>query len=56
MASANQVLDMSPVGMIFTVLKSAADTQKASLDLGPGISSKCQRVLRTRSVIPVTKL
>lgn len=33
MATQNQVLDMSPVGMIFTVLQSAADTNGRSLDL-----------------------
>jgi len=33
MAIANQLLDMTPVGMLFTVLKSSADTGGASLDL-----------------------
>lgn len=33
MATKNQVLDMSPVGMIFTVLKSSEDTNGNSLDL-----------------------
>jgi mannose-6-phosphate isomerase-like protein (cupin superfamily) len=33
MATRNQILDMSPVGMIFTVLKTAKDTNGASLDL-----------------------
>jgi mannose-6-phosphate isomerase-like protein (cupin superfamily) len=33
MAIKNQLLDMTPIGMRFTVLKSAADTQGKSLDL-----------------------
>jgi mannose-6-phosphate isomerase-like protein (cupin superfamily) len=33
MALANQLLDMSPIGMRFTVLKTAADTAGKSLDL-----------------------
>lgn len=33
MAIKNQVLDMAPVGMVFTVLQSAADTNGKSLDL-----------------------
>lgn len=33
MAVKNQILDMSPIGMIFTVVKSKADTDGKSLDL-----------------------
>ena len=33
MATKNQILDMTPVGMQFTVLQSAADTGGKSLDL-----------------------
>lgn len=33
MATKNQLLDMTPIGMQFTVLKSSADTGGKSLDL-----------------------
>jgi hypothetical protein len=33
MATKGQLLDMSPVGMKFTVLQSGADTEGKSLDL-----------------------
>lgn len=33
MVTKNQILDMTPIGMIFTVLRTAADTNGKSLDL-----------------------
>lgn len=41
MASKNQLLDMTPVGMKFTVLKTGADTGGKSLDLHWELSPKC---------------
>src|ERR1700759_5509827 len=41
MATQNQVLDMSPVGMKFTVLKTAADTAGQSLDLHWELLPQC---------------
>ena len=33
MVTKNQILDMTPIGMVFTVLQTAADTDGKSLDL-----------------------
>lgn len=33
MVTKNQILDMTPIGMVFTVLQTAADTEGKSLDL-----------------------
>ena len=44
MQKAGQVLDMSPLGMIFTVVKSAEDTNGASLDLHWRLLPKCNMV------------
>ncbi len=44
MASKNQLLDMTPIGMIFKVLKSAADTDGKSLDLHWELLPKCNTV------------
>lgn len=41
MATKNQVLDMSPVGMKFTVLQSGEDTNGKSLDLHWELLPKC---------------
>ena len=41
MAIKNQVLDMTPLGMKFTVLQTAADTQGKSLDLHWELSPGC---------------
>lgn len=41
MATKNQVLDMTPVGMKFTVLQAAADTGGRSLDLHWELLPKC---------------
>jgi mannose-6-phosphate isomerase-like protein (cupin superfamily) len=41
MATKNQVLDMTPVGMKFTVLQAAADTNGKSLDLHWELLPKC---------------
>lgn len=41
MATKNQVLDMTPVGMKFTVLQAAADTDGKSLDLHWELLPKC---------------
>jgi len=41
MATKNQVLDMTPVGMKFTVLQAAADTAGKSLDLHWELLPKC---------------
>lgn len=44
MASKNQLLDMTPIGMIFKVLKSATDTDGKSLDLHWELLPKCNTV------------
>lgn len=41
MALKGQVLDMSPIGMIFTVVKSKADTEGKSLDLKWELLPQC---------------
>lgn len=41
MATKNQILDMTPVGMKFTVLQSASDTGGKSLDLHWELLPKC---------------
>lgn len=41
MVRKDQVLDMSPIGMIFTVVKSKADTDGKSLDLKWDLLPKC---------------
>ena len=44
MAVKNQVLDMSPLGMIFTVIKSKEDTGGKSLDLEWDLLPQCNMV------------
>jgi mannose-6-phosphate isomerase-like protein (cupin superfamily) len=44
MAKKDQVLDMSPLGMIFTVVKSKADTNGKSLDLHWELLPQCNMV------------
>lgn len=44
MAEKDQVLDISPLGMIFTVVKSKADTDGKSLDLRWQLLPKCNMV------------
>lgn len=44
MAEKGQVLDMSPLGMIFTVVKSKADTDGKSLDLEWELQPQCNMV------------
>lgn len=44
MAKMNQILDMSPIGMIFTVVKSKEDTHGQSLDLEWELMPKCNMV------------
>lgn len=44
MATKNQLLDMTPIGMIFTVLQSASDTDGKSLDLQWELLPKCNMV------------
>lgn len=44
MATRGQVLDMSPIGMIFTVVKSKTDTEGKSLDLEWQLLPKCNMV------------
>lgn len=44
MAVKNQILDMSPLGMVFTVVKSKADTDGKSLDLEWEILPGCNMV------------
>lgn len=41
MATKNQILDMSPIGMVFTVLRSGSDTGGESLDLHWQLSPGC---------------
>jgi hypothetical protein len=44
MAYKNQVIDMSPIGMIFTVIKSKSDTGGKSLDLSWELLPQCNMV------------
>jgi len=44
MAHKDQILDMSPIGMIFTVIKSKTDTDGKSLDLHWKLLQKCNMV------------
>lgn len=44
MAVKDQILDMSPLGMIFTVVKSKGDTQGKSLDLEWEVFPQCNMV------------
>lgn len=44
MAVKNQILDMSPLGMVFTVVKSKKDTDGKSLDLEWELLPKCNMV------------
>ncbi len=44
MAVKNQILDMSPLGMVFTVVKSKEDTDGKSLDLEWELLPKCSMV------------
>jgi mannose-6-phosphate isomerase-like protein (cupin superfamily) len=44
MAVKNQILDMSPLGMVFTVVKSKEDTDGKSLDLEWELLPKCNMI------------
>ncbi len=44
MAVKDQVLDMSPLGMIFTVIKSSEDTNGKSLDLAWDLLPQCNMI------------
>ncbi|MFS8082151.1 MAG: hypothetical protein ACMG51_01760, partial [Ginsengibacter sp.] len=44
MATKNQVLDMTPLGMKFTVLQSGADTSGKSLELNWELLPSCNMI------------
>ena len=52
MAKKDQILDMSPIGMVFTVIKSKTDTDGKSLDLHWKLLPKCNMVAPLYHVHP----